>query len=163
MILLDNGLMMFDDIYELTYNLLNAIGLVINPNGYLYDTDSNTIVQFQGRNIKATIDPNIPCFAGQGEVVFDILNNVRLVTTMLGYVIDKETMLNGFSSLSHYIDDEPTTYRSALCIKMTDQTVKSTLYYTNKCLKYIHGIFLVYEDQFPPICLNNFDVPMIQK
>ena len=146
MILLDNGLMMFDDIYELTYNLLNAIGLVINPNGYLYDTDSN-----------------IPCFAGQGEVVFDILNNVRLVTTMLGYVIDKETMLNGFSSLSHYIDDEPTTYRSALCIKMTDQTVKSTLYYTNKCLKYIHGIFLVYEDQFPPICLNNFDVPMIQK
>lgn len=154
----NNGTMMFDDVFDLTYNLLTEIGLNIR-NGYIFDQDntSGEPLQFQGRMIKATVDRNIPCYAGQGEITFDILDNVRLVTTLLGYCIDKETALNGFSCLSHFIEELPTDdiiRPTALSIKMPDYSTRSTKYYYNKCLKYIHAIFLIYEDN---VDLSNFD------
>lgn len=151
---LPNSATQFDDVYELTYNLLNSIGLSIDANGYLYDQDSRTHIQFHGCKIKASVTPNVPCYAGQGEVVFDILYNIRLVTVMLGYCIDKETKLNGFSCLSHFIEDIPGTRTTAITMKMTDGSYKTTKYYMNKCLKYIHAIFLVYDEN---VDLSNFD------
>ena len=153
----NNGCMMFDDVYDLTYNVLMSIGLDIR-NGYVFDQGNGSPLQFQGKMIKATVDPNIPCYAGQNDVTFDILNNMRLVITLLGYCIDKETALNGFSCLSHFIEEapgpDPNNRLTALSIKMSDYSTRTTKYYYNKCLKYIHAIFLVYEDD---VDLSNFD------
>lgn len=154
MIFTFNGAMQFTDVYELTYNLLNTIGLSINANGYIYDQDTKNILDFHGAKLKATVNPQIPCFAGQGEVMFDILNNVRLVTTLLGYTIDKETAMNGFQSVSNYIEDYPGTKRTAITIKMANGSLRTTGFYNNKCLKFIHAIFLVNEDN---VDLSNFD------
>lgn len=150
-----NGVMCFNDVYDLTYNLLNTIGLSINANGHIYDQDTKIVLDFHGSKLKATVNPNIPCFAGQGEVMFDILNNVRLVTTLLGYCIDKETAMNGFRSISNYLEENPETKQSALTIKMEDGSLRTTGYYENKCLKFINAIFLVYEDI---VDLSNFDI-----
>lgn len=153
----NNGSMMFNDVGELTYNVLMAIGLDIK-NEYVFDQDNGEPIMFQGKMIKASVDSNNPCYAGQNDVTFDILTNVRLVTTLLGYCIDKETALNGFSCLSHFIeesqDEDPANRSTALSIKMSDYSTKTTKYYYNKCLKYIHAIFLVYDDN---VDLSNFD------
>lgn len=149
------GVMRFDDIGELNYNLLNSIGLSINGSGYVYDQDTGIMIQDAGRLIKASIDPNSPCFAGQGEVVFDVINNIRLVTTLFGYALDKATAMEGFDSVSNYIDewkDDPRA--TSICIKMADGSVKNSGYYFNKCLKFVAAIFSI-DDTL--VDLNNFD------
>lgn len=152
-----NGVMVFDDIYDLTYNILLTSGLDIDTNNYIFDQDNKNILQFQGRKIKTSVNPNSSCYAGQGEITFDILDNVRLVTTLLGYCIDKETATNGFSCLSHFIEErqmDDYIKPTSLSLKMSDYSVRSTNFYYNKCLKYIHAIFLVYEYN---VDLSNFD------
>jgi hypothetical protein len=154
MVFLSNGVMQFDDVYDLIYNLLNTIGLSIDNNGYIYDQESKVHIQIHGCKLKASVDPRIPCYAGQGEVVFDILNNIRLVTTMLGYCIDKETALNGFRCISQFPEEIPESRMTAMTLKMADQTNRTTLFYNNKCLKFIHAMFLVYDEN---VDLTNFD------
>jgi hypothetical protein len=150
----NNGTMQFEDVYDLVYNLLNAIGLSINAGGYIYDQDTSIEIQIHGCKLKASVDPRKPCYAGQGEVVFDIMNNIRLVTTMLGYCIDKESVMNGFNSVSHYPEEIPESRLTAMTIKMADQSTRTTLYYKNKCLKFVHAMFLVYDEK---VDLRNFD------
>ena len=155
MTILMNGTIQFNDLGELIYNLLNSIGLSINASGYIYDQDTKVVIQDAGRVIKASVDPNAPCYAGQGEVVFDILGNVRLMTTLFGYAMDKASVYNGFDSVSQFIDDIPGTKETALCIKMSDGTVKHSGFYVNKCLKYVAAIFLIDDTM---VDLKNFDI-----
>ena len=152
--LLPSGKIQYDTIEEMTYDLLNDIGLAINNSGYVYDQDNGIQIQFQGRKIKASIIEGHPCYAGQGEVVLDLLNNVRMVTTLLGYAIEKESATNGFDSVSQYIDDVPDTKLTSMNIKMRDGTSLPTEFYNNKCLKYVEARFLVYDDH---VDLRNFD------
>ena len=154
MTILPNGALIFDDLGELTYNLLNTIGLSINSSGYIYDQDTKIVIQDAGRVIKASVDVNMPCYAGQGEVVFDILGNIRLMTTLFGYAMDKAAAYNGFDSISQYIEDLPGTKSTALCIKMTDGSIKHSGFYNNKCLKYVAAIFII-DDNL--VDLSNFD------
>lgn len=158
MILTPNGAFVYNDIYELMYELMNIIGLSIDNSGYIYDQDTSIRIEFQGRMIKCSIDPNNPCYAGQGEVMFDILGNVRLVTTLFGYCIDKETAMNPeFSSVSQFIEDEPSGLKmTSMSIKMADGSTRTTDFYYNKCLKFVHAIFLIYETL---VDLHNFDTP----
>ena len=154
MTILPNGALFFDNLGELTYNLLNTIGLSINSSGYVYDQDTKIVIQDAGRVIKASVDDNLPCYAGQGEVVLDVLGNIRLMTTLFGYAMDKATAYNEFSSISQYIEDLPGTKSTALCIKMTDGSVRQSRFYNNKCLKYVDAIFAIDDTM---VDLSNFD------
>ena len=149
-----DGSIMYESVYEMTYELFNAIGLAIAEGGYVYDQDTRKPLQFMGRKLKATVDPNVPCYAGQGEVMFDIINNIRLATMMFGYCIDKETASGEFASVAQYIEDVPNTKLTAESIKMVDGSVRSSGYYINKCLKYVDAIFLIYDCN---VDLHNFD------
>ncbi len=156
MIIQVDGSMVFTDIFDLTYNILNAIGLSIDNYGYIKDQDSGIHLEFQGRKLKATVNPSIPCYAGQGEVLFDPLGNTRQMHTLLGYAIDKETMTNpNFRCISHYINDSATSPLTSMTLKMADGSLRSTKLYQNRCLKFISAIFLIYEDN---VDLSNFDV-----
>lgn len=140
-----NGVMMFENVYDLIYNLLNEIGLSIDSNGYVYDQDSGIHLEAQGKKIKASVRPDIPCYAGQGEVVFDPLNNTRQIHTLLGYAIDKEMATNPeFNCISHYITETPMDKPTSITLKMIDGSLLSTPFYNNRCLKFIGGIFLIY-------------------
>ncbi len=151
MTILQDGTMQFDNVYDLTYNLINTIGLTIK-NGHLYDQDTNLPISFQGRRLKASVDPNIPCYAGQGEVMFDIINNIRLVTTMLGYVADKATAMGEFGFMSYYTEGDDMTN---ITFKLNDYSTISTLFYQNKCLKFVHAMFIIYGEK---VNLRNFDI-----
>lgn len=144
----------FKDVYDLTYNLLNAIDLFIDNSGIIVrQNDRQPLLYFDYR-LKATTNPSTPCYAGQGEILFDILNNVYLVNTLFGAVLTKAANDHTFMSLSHWIEDIPNSKLTALSIKDTDYNVYTTRYYNNKCLKFIEAIFLIYGDK---VDLSNFD------
>ena len=49
---LPNGKMIFDDIYEMYFQLFAEIGLGINQNQYLYDQDSMIVLKYKDKYIK---------------------------------------------------------------------------------------------------------------
>ena len=144
----------FDDPYEMTYNLLNAIGLSIDGNGYVYDQDTRIHLLYQGKKIKASIDPNNPAYAGEGEITMDLIHDMKLANMILLYFIDKESNLGDLSIVSQFIEEVPNGKLTALGIKKTDGSSIITEYYTNKALKYIEAVFLLDGEK---IYLHNFD------
>lgn len=160
MIIVQNR-MIFDDVYDLTYNLLSEIGISVLPDGRMVDQDMGCIINFGGSILKANIDPRYIKYAGQGESIFEPLTNIRQVTTLLGYHLDKKQKLEGMEFISYYpeeIEEEITG------IKFTNLSLKygigfndviSSRFYFNKCLKYIDLIFAIEGDQAD---LHNFDI-----
>lgn len=152
--------MIFQDVYDLTYNLLSEIGISVLPDGRMIDQDYQCAINFGGSILKANIDPRYIKYAGQGESIFEPLTNVRQVTTLLGYQLDKKQKLEGMEFISYYpeeIEDEITG------VKYTNLSLKygtgfhdviSSRYYFNKCLKYIDLMFMIEGDQ---VDLHNFD------
>lgn len=150
--------LVFNDEFELTYNLLSAIGIEVRRDGSLFDTDTHTIIHFNGKMMKANIDPHHIIYAGQGEGIFEPLTNVRQVTTMLGYFIDKKQNLEDMEFSSYFpaeIEHPVTGWKfSNLTMKCGAHNQIATAYYYNKCLKFIEMIFLLDDQQ---VNLLNFD------
>lgn len=164
MTILDNGAIKFDDVFELIYELLNELELEIQPNGYIKDNTINGLYSFNGMMVKASTNPNHINYAGQGEIEFDILNNVRLMTMIFGKYLEKKQQEGmSFVAFFHEEQDVESTKRDEEDYKISRLTVKfdsfnsvTTPYYRNKCLKYIDMIFRLEET---PVFLENFDVP----
>ena len=53
MIYLPNGTVIFDNIFDMYYDMFSEIGLGINSQQYLYDQDTQTVIQFKEKYIKA--------------------------------------------------------------------------------------------------------------
>lgn len=149
---------MFDDVYELTYNLLSAIGIEIRMDGSLYDPDIDTVIYFDSKLMKANIYPNNLHYAGQGEIMFEPLINIKQCTELLGYFIEKKRNLDNMNFLSFYpeeMEDDITGWKyTALTIKFKSDHNISTTFYYNKCLKFIEMIFILGEQE---VNLLNFD------
>ena len=73
--ILNNNEMIFEDIFELNYEVLNEMELELRPDGTIFDNNQNKVLSFNGMIIKASIRPDQIHYAGQGEIEFDILNN----------------------------------------------------------------------------------------
>jgi hypothetical protein len=87
---LPNGEFQYDNVNELYYNLFLEIGLFINQHQYIQDTDTGIVLQYKKRYIKADLSGN-PVYAGVTDVIFDPPHNYGLISTLLGYYIDKKT------------------------------------------------------------------------
>ena len=85
---LPNGEFQYDNVNELYYNLFLEIGLFINQHQYIQDTDTGIVLQYKKRYIKADLSGN-PVYAGVTDVIFDLPHNYGLISTLLGYYIDK--------------------------------------------------------------------------
>lgn len=153
----------FDDEYELTYNLLSCIGLEIKQDGSLYDPDLETIIHFNGKLLKANIYPNNLHYAGQGEIMFEPLSNIKQVTELLGFFINKKQNIDKMEFMSYYseeIDDFKTERKyTNLTIKYSSNKEQSTNYYHNPNIKFIELIFILGDMNvnlvnFDPIELN---------
>lgn len=113
--------------------ILDEFGIGIASDNTLYDQDSQVPVQFQGKNIKySTTDPS-QIYLGEGDVLFDPIHNLRMITTMLGSYVDKEEQ-NGREVLSMYDDYIKDNKTTSHAIKFADGQVVSSKYYRNKCL-----------------------------
>ena len=152
----ENGCMTFNDVFELNYELLNELEMEVKPDGIIYDPNNNVVLSFNGMMVKASINPNEIHYPGQGEIDFDILNNVRLITTLFGLYLERK-MKEGMPFISFY----PHEYTDETDLKFSNITVKfdntrelSSEYFHNKCLKFIHMIFLLDDNK---VDLHNFD------
>ena len=154
--------MQFDDVYELNYELLNELEFEVKPDGTIYDPKNNNILFFNGMKILASIRPDQIHYAGQGEIPFDILNNIRMTTVLFGNYLEKK-MAAGMPFVSYFPDEQIIEGKKLkdADIKLSNITVKfdnihemSSPYFRNKCLKFIYMIFALEEDV---VDLTNFD------
>lgn len=151
-----DGTMMFEDIYELTYELLTTMEYEIRPDGVIYEPERNAILSLNGNIIKATIRPDDIHYAGQNEIEFDIMRNIRLITMLFGQCLQKKQK-EGMPFVSYYQEEKEidSIKYTNLVVKQTTTDFVSTKYYHNKCLKFIEIIFLLDEQ---PVDLSNFDI-----
>lgn len=154
-----NGVM-YDDIYEMYYELFNTIGLSINKDQYLYDQDTGVVIKYNDKYIKAT---NVPMtlYAGRNDIVFEPQKNYNLMVTLFGYFMDKETNMNegcNFSFIAQGIEDNPNpenkTQRLTVRTSIGDF---SSHFYSNLWLGYAELIFVL-GNQMGAVDLSNFDV-----
>ena len=154
--------MQFDDIYELNYELLNELEFEVKPDGTIYDPAGNNIIFFNGMKVIASTRADNIHYAGQGEIPFDILNNIRMTTVLFGNYLERR-MAKGMPFVSFFPDEQiiPGEKLTDPDIKISNLTVKfdnthelSSPYFRNKCLKFIYMIFMLEDDL---VDLTNFD------
>ena len=148
--------MLFDDVFELTYYVLEELELKVLPDGRLFDEEKNEILSFNGNIIKASVNPKRINYAGQGEITLDLINNVRMTTVLFGRFLQKK-IDGGMPYFSHYpeeIIDEAEIKYNRLVVKHDTFNNTVSEFYHNKCLKFIDMIFLLDGDK---VELRNFD------
>lgn len=151
----NSGSIILDDIYELNYFILNELEYQINPDGTLCSNNAD-VIQFNGLRIKASVNPNQINYPGEGEIAFDILNNVHLVRTLFGQYIQKkqEAGMEFISWMPYEYTDESEIKMSNLTVKFNNFSSITTKAFHNKCLKFLQMIFDIEEEN---IDLSNFD------
>lgn len=150
----------YNDVYQLTYDLLNAMGMYALPNGIVADSETNSIVQFSGKSVKATINPYDIKYANMDEIAFEPLTNSKLLIALLGRELDKLAEYNEhkFEAISYYQEEKPDengNRKIRMSVKWSDNSVTSSNYYYNKCLALIELIFVICDVD---VNLSNFDV-----
>ena len=169
----NNGIMSFEDIFDLNYNFLSEMSMSVNPNGIVYykddDTGEITVLKSDGKDIIASTDPNNIHYAGPITVQFDILNDIVLVQHIFGFYLNIK-QAQGMPFISYFPEEQVRTFkvkRDEIDIKYTAETIKLTAnesitshYYHNKCLKYIDLIFMLEGDM---VDLRNFDQIDLEK
>lgn len=113
--------------------ILDEIGIAIGADNALYDQDSLVPVQFQGKNIKYSAKDPSQIYLGEGDVLFDPIHNLRMITTMLGSYVDKEEE-NGREVLSMYDDYNRENKTTSHSIKFADGKTVTSKHYKNRCL-----------------------------
>lgn len=159
------GTSVLENVEELTYNFLNAIELSVLPTGEVVDFTTMapnrfgqmapTEIKFGGKTLKATIDPDKIQYAGENEVMLDVLNNIKQVTNLLGVLLNK-IQANGENLLSFYnsdSEDDAGNKITSMVAKFSDREVQSKFFY-NKCLAVIDLTFELSEED---IDLSNFN------
>ena len=113
--------------------IIDEMGVGIGPDYVLYDEDTGAPVQFQGKNIKFSANNPELVYIGAGDVLFDPVHNLRMVTTMMGMYLDKEES-NGKEAQCMYDDnnrEDRTTYHT---IKFSNGESVTSKFYKNRCL-----------------------------
>jgi len=158
MIYLPNGTVYFDNIYDMYYDLFSEIGLGINSQQYLYDQDTQTVIQFKEKYIKASINGQ-PVYAGRNDIVFEPAKNYTLMTRLFEYYLDKcqnsddGDQLQGY--IAHYIDDDETKEKQRVVVKTVGRGEISSQFYFNVYLAYIDCLFKIAGYNAD---LSNFDI-----
>lgn len=149
--------MVFDDKYELLYELFNTLELKVRPDGTVMDENNGNIIAFNGKMCKATIDPSQIHYPGENEIDFDILGNIRLTTMLFGYYMEKRIQ-SGLPFRSYYNtekkDDNEIKYTCITVVYDHLSGINSD-YYHNKCLAFIQLLFNMEEEE---VDLHNFDI-----
>ena len=150
---------MYNTIQDLIFALLNEIGLSIDRDNVLIDQDNGgQRIYFGGKLIKCSVDPNNPVYSSDVAVVFDPINDMKLMTTILAYYLEKERVLGESYPIAYSFNDRDKQGPSNMIVKIQTSEngiteVVSNFYY-NRCLK-ISDIILRMGGHYCD--LSNFD------
>ena len=136
---------MYKSYEDLIYALLTAIGLTINQEGYLADIDSRLVLQYGGKNIKASLNPLMPAIATDICEALDPVFDYKQMQFLLSYFLTKCEMNGEFNPLTmvEQVEDIPTyndfknrrSHRSRQIVVCAEQQFTSEYYY-QRGLKY---------------------------
>ena len=113
--------------------IIDEMGVGIGKDYILYDEDTGAPVQFQGKNIKFSANNPELVYIGTGDVLFDPIHNLRMITTMMGMYLDKESA-NGKETQCMYDCNNREDRTTSHTIKFSNGDVVSSKYYKNRCL-----------------------------
>jgi hypothetical protein len=152
---------MYDNVEELTYNFLNCMGLSVRPDGSVIDTELNAsggaVIKLADKALKANTNPNNIHYAGEGEIMLEILTNYKMLNSLLGLFLDKEKMFDDKEALSFFPEDAVDAEGnriSRLSVRFADNSQVSSDFYYNRCLAVIDIIFKLGEEN---VDIHNFD------
>ena len=150
--ILPTGEIQYDNVNELYYNLFLEIGLKINQNQYLQDIDTNIVLEYKKRYIKADLSGNT-IYAGMTDVIFDPPHNYGLISTLMGYYIDKRTAEGeDVGYIAQAVIDNDFTHQ--VLVKTTHGDILSKPYH-NVYLGYIEVIMTIGGSR---VDLRNLDI-----
>lgn len=90
---------------DLGRSVIMEMGLYIGKDNILRDQDTNMQIAFGGKNVKYTYNDPSKLYIGENDVLFDPVDNYKLMNNMLGYYIDKENESGNMSSVAPYMLD----------------------------------------------------------
>lgn len=158
--ILPTGEVEYSSVNELIYAMCQEMNITILPDGCLFDTDTGADISFQNKLLKININIQDSRYAGEGEIILDIMNNIKQVSTLLGYYFEKLSNTENKNIIGYYpteFDINESDYKKTnITIKYEDPTIPtiSTNMYYNKCLSLIESIFIVNDDR---VNLTNLD------
>lgn len=157
---------MFDQIdnVEVTRKLLIALGIEIQKGtNLLIDQDTKSQLSFEGKFIKANIDPEKALYISEYDVKLDPLDPkcTKIMERFFGKYLDdasSEDIQNIPEVLTYFFDkleEDPVKYR--LTIKFADGTCWIGNWYLNKIICYDEAIFSI-DGTFGDIDLRIYDI-----
>lgn len=128
----------YNTIEDLTYAILNEIGLSIGQDGFLYDQDTRAVLTCGNKQIKASINPAQPVFPSEYTVVFDPFN-FKIMNYFMSYYANKEESagnfrINAFSYQDNGLRGQDN--RTGIRVKFAGGQTIESYYYRNKALKF---------------------------
>lgn len=137
-----NGETCFNDLPEMYYNLYNEIGLAINGNHYLYDTDTGVVLRFQDKYIKTSNKPYEIVYPGRNDIVFEPMKNYSLMASLFGYFIDKEFVDTPDLFVAQFIEDNKDYDKQRVVVRTKNGDIASP-FYNNVYLGFCYCIFII--------------------
>lgn len=152
--------------YELTRNLLYAMGLCVNKSGYLEDQDTQRVIQYDKLSVKASIDHRLPVYLSENDIKFDPTSSrfSKIMMYFFGMFLSKEEELGEIPKvLSYYVDEVVIDKKAgiidnAVNIKFADGSIYTTNTYKNKTIAYCEAILQLEGSFDGDIDLNKFDI-----
>lgn len=157
---------MFDhnESIEITRKLLIALGIELQRGtNVLIDQDTKSQLSFDGKFIKANIDPEKALYVSEYDVKLDPLNPkcTKIVERLFGKFIDEassEDIQNIPEVLSYFFDRDETTGKYRLNIKFANGTTWIGNWYLNKIICYDEAIFTFDGTFIDDIDLRIYDI-----
>lgn len=132
----------YKDLYDLNYELMNTIGLVLDGEDQLIDSDSRILIKYKDKPIKACIDPNYPVYLSEYNYILDPIDcDPKLMMMLWQYHLSKEEVDIGRVPLTTVEPFEDT--KSYIQVKYSDGEVVTSERYWQKGLKYADIILRV--------------------
>lgn len=149
---------------EITRKLLIALGIELQQEtNVLIDQDTKSQLSFEGRFVKANINPEKALYVSEYDVKLEPLNPkcTKLIERLFGKFLDDSSSedIGNIPEVTTYFfdkDEETTKYR--LTIKFVDGTSWTGNWFLNKILCYDEAIFAIDGTFIEDVDLRIFDI-----
>ena len=138
---------------EISRKIFRAIGLDVDNANKVIDQDTCRPIEFKGKCIKFTSDPDKNLLLAKNDILFDPINNTKLMSNLFGYYLTKLEEMENTVFNSYYVKSG-NEGRTALELKNESGTITSN-YYNNDSIKYMDMILRLNGES--DINLNEYD------
>lgn len=133
-------------INNLNYQLMCEIGLEVDSEGRLVDQDLGNMILFKGKTLKVNMPGFRQPFIGRNDILFDPVNNYKIMNTIFSYYVQKLADLEGrYFNIFYPVQlQSGKTYAE---IKENMKVIRSGAYY-NPCIAFIDLVFRLNDEEY---------------